>query len=449
MNALFPLFSQAIERHSRPQSRLILGFSGGIDSRVLLDLMAQYQKETGRDCMAVHVHHGLSQHADEWAEQCQVWCQSLSIPLFIEHVEIDVHDGQSIEKSARDARYQALAKYVEDGDLLLTGQHSDDQLETFMLALKRGSGPKGLSSMAEAMPFANGVKVRPLLKSTRSTIEQYARSAGLEWLEDESNLDTRFDRNFIRHTVTPPLLKRWPSFHQSVQRSSELCAEQEALLSELLQPIFDDALANDASLNVQRLSGHSHLTQNRLIRMWCEHCGFLMPSRQHIELIHSDVIKAKQDANPEINISGGQVRRFNQHLYLTKSMADVSEWSAALKLDSQLCLPDGLGELYFSVVNSPKSHTVNGADLPTSFTRIRGDYSGELEVIFNPQGLTAHPAERGHSRKLKKLFQEYQVPSWLRRRTPILVNEGRVAAVLGLFVDKSYQGQDCEVMWNK
>ncbi|MEZ9230474.1 tRNA lysidine(34) synthetase TilS [Vibrio amylolyticus] len=449
MSTLFSLFSQVIERHLQRRSRLVLGLSGGVDSRVLLELMAQYRNLTGRECLAVHVHHGLSSNADDWAKQCEVWCDSHSIPLYIEHVDLDVSHGQSIEKLARDARYKALAKYLEEDDLLLTGQHSDDQLETFMLALKRGSGPKGLSSMAERMPFAKGVLVRPLLQSTRAMIEQYSRERDLEWIEDESNRDTRFDRNFIRHTITPPLLKRWPSFHQSVQRSAALCAEQETLLDELLSPILDEVIETDSSLSIQPLLRHSYLTQQRLIRMWFEQCGFLMPSRQHIQLILSEIIMAQQDANPELNVSGGQVKRFNGRLYLIPLMTDVSSWSATLTLDASLTLPDGLGEVGLSSNAEVKSTETKITELRGSKMTITADFKGTLEVIFDPQGLCAHPVERGHSRKLKKLFQEYQVPSWLRRRTPILMNEGRVVAVLGLFVDKSYQGQDCEVMWIK
>jgi tRNA(Ile)-lysidine synthase len=183
--------------------------------------------------------------------------------------------------------------------------------------------------------------------------------------------------------------------------------------------------------------------------MWFEYCGFLMPSRQHTLLILSDVIAAQQDANPELNIAGGQVRRFNGNLYLTKQMENVSTWREVLQQDKPLLLPDGLGELTLTSPRVPSRQPLGEAgDLYSAMT-LRGSYSGSLEVIFEPQGLSAHPSQRGHRRKLKKLFQEYQVPSWLRRRTPILINEGNVVAVLGLFVDKSYQGQDCEVVWNK
>ncbi|MGF1719816.1 tRNA lysidine(34) synthetase TilS [Vibrio kyushuensis] len=450
MSHLYSLFSQVIARHVQANSRLVLGLSGGVDSRVLLELLAQYNTQTDNECLAVYVHHGLSTNADMWASQCQKWCDELTIPLFIERVTLNVGKGQSIEKLARDARYMALAKHIDSGGLLLTGQHSDDQVETFLLALKRGSGPKGLSSMAECMPFQNGFQIRPLLGATRQEIEQYAHQKKLEWVEDESNQDIRFDRNFIRHSITPSLIERWPSFHQSVQRSAALCAEQERLLDELLQPALDNMIEPDNGLSLPLLTTQSLLAQQRLIRMWFEHCGFLMPSRQHLDLIIDQVIGAQADANPQLQVVNGQVRRFNQCLYLVNQMEDVSGWTGDLVLNTPLQLPDGLGEISLSSMkSSTKPLTSKSQDRKSVSIFIRGDYKGELEVIFEPQGLSAHPESRSHSRKLKKLFQEYNIPSWLRRRTPIILNENKVVAVMGLFVDKLYQGQDCEVIWSK
>ncbi|MCK6262605.1 tRNA lysidine(34) synthetase TilS [Vibrio sp. ZSDE26] len=452
MTQLLSLFSRVIEENLKANSRITLGLSGGMDSRVLLELLSQYRETAEVDCRAVYVHHGLSDNADDWATQCQRWCHRLNIPFFVEYVSLDRESGQSLEKLARDARYQALKHYIGDNDLLLTGQHSDDQIETFLLALKRGSGPKGLSSMGESLPFYSGRQVRPLLSATRQQISEFAKKQGLDWIEDESNQDSRFDRNFIRHSITPPLVERWPSFHQSVQRSAALCAEQETLLDELLSPILDAIMGEKSPLtlpplNIASLLKQSVLAQQHLIRMWFERCGFLMPSRQHLELIIEQIIGAQQDANPQLNVAGGQVRRFNQYLYLIRKMADITAWKGRLKTNEPLLLPDGLGELIICEPHLEKSSQSTDLKECSHSISIRS-VSGDLDVIFEPQGLSAHPVSRNHSRKLKKLFQEYSVPSWQRRRIPILMNENRVVAVLGLFVDKEYQGQDCEVMWN-
>ncbi|WP_122046031.1 tRNA lysidine(34) synthetase TilS [Vibrio atlanticus] len=444
MTHLIETFTSAFQQSDLKPRRLVVAFSGGVDSRVLLELAAQYAKSHHIECCAVHVHHGLSKNADLWAEQCQTWCDALSVSLAVERVSLDINCGGSVEKLARDARYQAFQQHIRQGDVLVTGQHIDDQLETFLLALKRGSGPKGLSSMAKVMSFGEAFIVRPLLSVTRSDIEASAHDMGLTWVEDESNQDLRFDRNFIRHQVTPTLTERWPSFRESVSRSAQLCAEQELLLDELLESHFQQALGDSQSLSIEALFQHSDLLRARLIRMWLSHCKQPMPSQKQLKLIWDEVACAQADANPKLVLNDVEVRRFNYQLYLVEETNDLSDWQSTLSIGDNLVLPDGLGEVHLkSLPSDSVTHNYDSQSFSLSNT------SESLRVIFNPEGLSAHPVGRGHSRKLKKLFQEYQVPSWLRRRTPILMDGDRVIAVLGLFVDKNYEGQDCEALWSK
>ncbi|RLQ15992.1 tRNA lysidine(34) synthetase TilS [Vibrio sp. SBT000027] len=444
MTHLIETFTSVLHQSALKPSRLIVAFSGGVDSRVLLELAAQYAQTHGIECCAVHVHHGLSKNADHWAEQCQTWCDALSVSLAVDRVSLDINSGESVEKLARDARYQAFQQHIRQGDVLVTGQHIDDQLETFLLALKRGSGPKGLSSMAKVMSFSEAFIVRPLLSVTRSDIEASAHDMGLTWVEDESNQDVRFDRNFIRHQVTPTLTERWPNFREAVSRSAQLCAEQELLLDELLESHFQQALEDSQSLIIEALFQHSDLLRARLIRMWLSHCNQPMPSQKQLKLIWDEVACAQADANPKLVLNDAEVRRFNHQLYLVRETKDLSDWQSHLSMGESLTLPDGLGELR---LNSALSDGASNHRDVQSFSL--SDTNATLRVIFNPEGLSAHPVGRGHSRKLKKLFQEYQVPSWLRRRTPILMDGDRVIAVLGLFVDKNYEGQDCEALWSK
>ena len=417
----------------RPE-RWVVAFSGGMDSRVLLDLMARYQTEFGGQCLAVHVHHGLSPNADLWAERCASWCKLLNIEFVVEYVDLGNTQGESIEACARSMRYQALARYVRRNDVLLTGQHSDDQIETFLLALRRGSGPKGLSSMAKQMPFGQGMLLRPLLNTSRQEIESYANEQSLTWLEDESNQDHRYDRNYLRHNVIPALTQRWPTIHTSVARSASLCAEQEQLLDELLQAPFEHALNDDGSLKIVELSQHSAALRQRLLRMWLEKQGALMPTQAQLLQLWHQVALAKSDANPQLIVNQGQVRRYADRLYWLDHYQDISLWRGVLNLDTPLILPDGLGEL--ELVQSENGSLA----LPRDAC---------LEVSFEPQGLMAHPNQRGHRRKLKKLFQEYGVPSWLRRRTPIILCRDEVVAVAGLFVSRGFSGQQFELKWNK
>ncbi|WP_045395148.1 tRNA lysidine(34) synthetase TilS [Vibrio campbellii] len=446
MESLYSQFVQVLERYHQPNTKIVLAFSGGVDSRLLLELLSRYQQAYSIDnqltdshsfkCHAVYVHHGLSSNADEWADKCLVWAEQAGITYSVERVSLDTNSGESIELLAREARYQALAKHIQSGDLLLTGQHADDQVETFLLALKRGSGPKGLSSMAESMPFAGGTLVRPLLAIKREQIEAVAKEQGLDWVEDESNQDTRYDRNFLRHRIVLELSERWPSIHQAVQRSAGLCAQQEALLDELLRAVFERALQSDFSLSIEELATHSELARARLVRMWLAKLNANMPTQVQLNLIWNEVALAQQDANPKLQLKQGEVRRFQNRLYWVTETVDVTTWQSAIQTDTALLLPEQLGELTLST-NSEQA------------TIAMPPHPELLRVTFNPEGLSAHPTTRSHSRKLKKLFQEYNVPSWLRRQIPILMYQDQVVAVGDLFVDQAFSGQDCELIWRK
>lgn len=431
MDSLYAIFSQSLQQQQ--PNKIVLALSGGVDSRLLLALLSRYQQTHGVVCMAVHVHHGLSENADQWALQCQQWSQQAGIKCVVEQVQLD-HSGKSLEECAREARYQALSLHVGAGDILITGQHSDDQLETFLLALKRGSGPKGLSAMAQVMPWRNGLIVRPLLTVPRTEIERVAQQLQLQWVEDESNQDTRFDRNFIRHQITPVLKQRWPHIHSAVQRSAELCAEQEALLVELLTEQFESALASDGSLSIAILESKSERVRMQLLRMWFAEAQLRMPSRDHLVLIWQQVALATDDANPILNLGQIQIRRFAQCLYQVLPAEEISHWQAPLYVEQCLILPDGVGELRLSAS-------------PMGELALTEQQVSQLSISFNPEGLTAHPVGRGHSRKLKKLFQEYGVPSWLRRRTPILLCGDEVVAVLGLFNCKPFAGKGYKLDW--
>lgn len=441
MESLYSQFTQVLDSYYQSGSKIVLAFSGGVDSRLLLELLSRYQQvnSTGNNpikCHAVYVHHGLSSNADDWADKCLMWAEQVGITCSVEQVSLDINSGDSIELLAREARYQVLSKHIQAGDLLLTGQHADDQVETFLLALKRGSGPKGLSSMAESMPFAGGMLVRPLLAIKREQIKAAAKEEGLDWVEDESNQDTRYDRNFLRHRIVPDLSERWPSIHQAVQRSASLCAQQEALLDELLGAVFERALQSDLSLSIDELVTHSDLARARLIRMWLAKLNANMPTQVQLNLIWNEVGLAQQDANPKLQLKQGEVRRFQNRLYWVTETADVTTWQSDIQTDTALVLPERLGELTLNT--SSEQATIALPPQPEL-----------LRVTFNPEGLSAHPTTRNHSRKLKKLFQEYNVPSWLRRQIPILMYQNQVVAVAGLFVDRAFSGQDCELIWRK
>lgn len=440
IDMLYSHFSQQITSYSVKKPHLIVALSGGVDSMVLLRLAGMYAKEKQLECMAVHVNHGLSLHANDWEVSCASYCKELDIPLYIERVNLKVSPQESLEEVARKARYHALEKHMRANSLLLTGQHQDDQVETFFLALKRGSGPAGLSSMPSIIPLKTGYKCRPLLFTSRQHITEYAQQHQLTWVEDESNQDTRFDRNFLRHEITPVLSQRWSSFASAVSRSAQLCAEQEALLVELLQPKLQLFQNEFQGLSIKQIEPESLASRNMLLRLWLKLFAIPLPSQTQLHILWNEVAMAQQDANPCLELGIVQIRRYQGYIYCVPKYQDLSLWKKTL--EGKIALPDNLGELE---LRAKFSHHEKG-----SILQLRAPLPNEkVEVRFNVIGLAPHPEKRQHSRKMKKLYQEYEVPTWQRSRLPMVFYNDELAAVAGLFVCKAFSGQECELLWHK
>lgn len=420
---LYSYFCRQIFAHPPHTKRLVLALSGGLDSRVMLDLLARFIIEHhDYQGHAVYVHHGLSTNADIWAQQCQYWAQACGIGCDIERVHCELGRGISVEQAARDARYQALAKHIQCGDTLLTAQHADDQIETVLLALKRGSGPAGLAAMPVLTSFASGQHLRPLLTISRTEIETYGKQHQLQWVEDESNQDQRYDRNFIRHQITPLLSERWPGIRKAVSRSAHLCGEQEGLLEELLSLHLQQAIQTDGSLYLtQETSARLGMA---LIRQWLKRQAVIMPSLAQLEQIWFNLVFAKVDANPQVCWRQYQVRRYQQQLYLLEQWPDICDWQQTLTLDQSCQLPQHLGQVCLTI-DPQGTLRPPMANEPVS---IRFDYLG---VEIKPQG-------RSGKRKFKKLLQEYHVPSWLRRRTPMLFYGDKLVAVADVFIVEEF-----------
>ena len=407
---------------------ILVAFSGGLDSTVLLHQLVQWRAlHPDVALRAIHIHHGLSPHADSWVQHCESVCAQWQVSLVVERVHLE-DDGLGIEAQARRARYQAFAQTLLPGEVLMTAQHLDDQCETFLLALKRGSGPAGLSAMGENSPFAGTQLIRPLLAQTREALEAWARQHELCWIEDESNQDDTYDRNFLRLRVTPLLQQRWPHFAQAVARSAALCAEQESLLDELLASDLADCITAHGTLLLVPLMMVSDVRRAALLRRWLAGLNAPMPSRDGLERIWQEVALAREDASPCFRLGEYEVRRYQSQLWWVKSVDGQSEtvipW---LEWKTPLALPAGLGSVQL----------ISAGDL-------RLPQADEVVSIrFKAPGLL-HIVGRNGGRKLKKIWQEQGIPPWRRDTTPLLFYGETLIAAAGVFVTREGAAEDEE-----
>lgn len=418
---LYSNFCATLAHHAPHTHRFLLAFSGGLDSTALLLLFAQYQTQHPHvELRAVHIHHGLSPKADTWATHCQALCAQLGVPLLTEHVKLS---GSNIEAQARQARYAVFTRLCQPNELLVTAHHAQDQSETFLLALKRGSGLQGLSAMPVIKRRGEMVHFRPLLTQIRDNLLAFVQAHNVAWVEDESNTDTRFDRNFLRHTVLPPLRQRWGQIDRMIAQSAEQCAQQQALINELLQPHFAPRFnAQDASLSVRDWHTLSPHLQLALLRHWLTRELATPPSQKQLSTVLDNVIGAKHDACPQVSVGERVVRRFQHRLYLTPHFAPTRHWQGCLMDGHSLTLPDGLGQLCLAQSEITWLDRTFALGQPWPKVQVRFDYSGKVRLKPN-----------ACNTEIKKLWQHFAIPPWQRCRIPLIFANDELIAALGVF----------------
>lgn len=420
-----------IADHLGAERQLLLAFSGGLDSSVLLHLLVLLrQQQPDISLRAVHVHHGLSRFADDWVAHCQQQCERWQVPLVVQHVQLEGRPG-GIEAAARSARYAAFAETLAVDETLLTAQHLDDQCETFLLALKRGSGPAGLSAMAAQTRLGNNPLLRPLLGISRQQLEDYAQQHQLQWIEDDSNQDPRFDRNFLRLNVLPIVNQRWPHFAAATARSAELCAEQEQLLDELLVEQLTQLLDGENALAIAELATCSAARRYALLRRWIGLFGVTMPARDGLHRLWQEVALSREDAEPQLQLGNYQIRRFRQRLYLLPLLADLSGTQLPWPNEAPLALPDGLGTLYVG-----EGECQIRAPLEHESVSVRFTAKGRVRIVG-----------RAGSRPIKKLWQELAIPPWQRERIPLVYYDEQLIAAVGVFITEEGQASVGQPAW--
>ena len=412
--------------------RIYIGYSGGVDSHVLLHLCAAITGLRER-ITAVYVHHGLQAEAEFWARHCEKTAKSLGIDFIVLRVNAVAGQGASPEEAARNARYTALKSLIGVNDALLVAQHRDDQLETVLLQLFRGSGLRGLSAMPETMAFGRGVLLRPLLNVSKLTIDAYAQAHKLKWVDDPSNLRHDYDRNFLRNAVLPLLKQRWPSCDKTVARSARHCADAQIVISTLAEELFHQVFnVADKTLCISQLRSYEITRQQLVIREWFQALNLKMPTQAFVDRLQSEVLSAREDSDPVLSGQGYCVRRYRDKLYCLKQVAPeivrASIWSVGQTtirvsdLQTLSCVPASAG--------------ISSKQWQNAAITIRARSGGEKIRL---------PGRKGHH-ALKKLFQEAGIPPWERETIPLVYLDDKLAAVGDLWVSAyfySEKTQDC------
>jgi tRNA(Ile)-lysidine synthase len=430
--------------HSMPTcSGLVVGFSGGLDSTVLLHVLHQLSQQADFHwtLRALHINHGMQLNADAWERHCELACKSLSIDLQVENVRADF--GQSlpvadIENAARRVRYEAFENQLRAGEALLLAHHLDDQMETFLLRLMRGSGLKGLAGIPITRSLGKSFLYRPLLGFERQQLAAYARAEQLLWLEDESNEDEKFDRNFCRQALLPLLATRWPGYRDSWLKTSALAAEGHELLEELATIDLTTLRTERPSvIQIEPLQLLSNARRRNLLRHWLQKIAVPELGWNRLQQLNNEVLGIKAGSGARLVGDGFQLRRYKKRLYALKIPPELDppsqlQWDTS-KLEV-IELPDN-GTLI------SKTTAGNGLALPLP---------GPLQIRYRQGGESCQLPGRPN-KSLKKLLQEQEIEPWLRDRIPLLYLGEELVCVPGVGVVEKFvaKGNDpsMQISW--
>ena len=411
----------ALEAIAEAPTRYVVALSGGLDSMVLLHALLAAQK-SGRSSVpvtALHVNHQLQPESSQWSAFCAAEADRLGTHCKVFQVDVDRDSGTGIEAAAREVRYQAMQTQLRQGDWLLSAHHCDDQAETVLLRLMRGSGPAGIAGIAPIRPLSPGWLVRPLLDVTREQLEDYCEEHTIQWIDDPSNLDCDIDRNFLRHKILSRLRERWPDAVRSLARS----ARHSGAATEMLEELAEQDLCLDrgeaSAIPIAELLRLSAARQRNVLRFAVRQRGLPTPSTAQLSRVFDELIPARDDANPEVVWPGVAVRRYRDRLYLLPETLPAAP--AVVDFSRQpLRLGAGLGTLQLGDGDTPG---LSSAIVDAGLT-VRPRTGGEE---IKPYG-------QSHRRKLKKLLQEEGIVPWMRDRLPLVYANDRLVAVADLWL---------------
>ncbi len=396
--------------------KFYVAYSGGLDSTVLLHAMHTEKLPIH----AIHVNHHLQKECDSWQKHCEAVCKQWGIAISIKHAEIQNIPQKSLEDLARDARYKLLEEMLDSNSAIVTAHHQDDVAETILLQLLRGSGPAGLAAMPEVKKLIRGFHLRPMLRVSRKELLSYANEHGLDWVDDPSNNECDFDRNYLRNEVLPKIIKRWPAAQKTLARSAELQAQTLSCLHELAK--IDLRESNTDESNILEISTLQALSDERLsnvLHYWIQSHNLRTPSRKILQQVISDIVRKQEiETSPMQSWKEGEIRRFQNRLYLMEhlSMHDPSQ-EFRWKINQPLFI-ESLNRTLL-----PQELIENNIAVPEG--------ANELIVRFRQGGERLKLVGQTQHRSLKNLLNQAGVPPWERSRIPLLYHGDQLISVLG------------------
>ncbi|CAL4318823.1 tRNA lysidine(34) synthetase TilS [Buchnera aphidicola] len=417
--------------------KFLLAYSGGIDSTVLLYKLLKYKKKKKISIRAIHINHQIHPKSKLWSEHCKKICKKNNVPIIIKKISIK---KKNIESNARKKRYKIFQKNLLPQEILLTGHNLDDQCETLLLSIKRGSGLKGLSGISYKKKIFKNYLFRPLLKVSRKKIEKWAISQNLQWIEDTSNYDISYDRNFLRHKIIPQINQRWKFFKKNCLKVSQIIYKEYQLLNKFISSIFKKNLYQKNILNIKKIQNMNPNIQYFILKKWI----YLNIKKNLSYSFLTEIIKNilhKKKKNPRIKLKKYEIWNYNEHLYLIKKTPKMKDFIIFWHYPyNKLKLPKKFG--YLKIKNQKNIKNSSYIRAPKNQQMIKIKFHTNKKIKINKK----------NPKTLKKIFNELQIPPWKRKKIPLLFYNNKFISAIGFFVTtKKYNINEkkISVIWKK
>ena len=401
---LYAIFESSITTKidKKKYNQFLVAYSGGSDSTALLYFANKMAKKYKVEIRAIHVNHNLNADSVDWENHCKYFCKKLNIPIIIKSINIVLKPGESIEERAREERYRVISSHANSKTIMMTAHHANDQSETFLYQLLRGSGVKGLSAMPDFKKILNGYHSRPFLNISKNTLMELVNFKELKYVIDNSNDNTKFSRNYIRKEILPKIKERWPSYSSTISRAANNVADAEKLNRDLAEIDIQNFLLSDdnkISTSVKNLDDYRF---NNVIRFWIKKNNFRMPSLEQIYSIYLNVLNAGNDKTPFFSCSEYEIRRHNDYIEIMKPLkkhdsSKIYNW----KFEENLVISNLSVNLSWKNLEERLGYNLNK----------------DVEVKFREGGKSI---ELSKNKNLKDYMRENKIPPWKRDRTLLI-----------------------------
>ncbi|XZR52867.1 MAG: tRNA lysidine(34) synthetase TilS [Enterobacteriaceae bacterium] len=401
--------------------KYLIAYSGGVDSSALLHILFNLSKTLLKNISlrAIHINHNLNINSNIWVKHCYLFCKKKKIKLIIKN--INIKKKNNLEERARKLRYKIFKKIILNDEILLLGHHLQDQCETFFLSLKRGSGPSGLSCMSFKKKMGKNYLIRPFLNIKKKIINKYVIKNKIKYIIDNSNYDTKYDRNFLRLKILPIINKRWPEFYISIFKSSILCANQEYIIHKILQKTILKIQNSKKALSINYLKKTKLIKCYLIIKKWINQFNVKTPSFKKIKKIWNEIALSNINSKPKINIKLYQINRYCKYLYLLPVTYNIKNIIINCKKKKKIILPNNIGKLIF---NSKEGYIIQ-APLKKQKITIKFLDKNKYNIIG-----------KIHSIKIKKIWKELGIAPWLRNKIPLIYYNNKLISGIGIFITK-------------